>query len=257
MNEFDGKSFMKALLLTSKSRWWVIPVCMAVASGLLFAQASGLDRKPSKITVERSFQARDSKPLLSALEIDPTSISPVPNLAGVVAAIESPAFSDELKRATGVGATFTVKVTENALILGCRSNALNDCDVAYSYTTEQLELLRNEAVQANLTEVADVLEVKLESVMRLIPLKSDPSQLADLRLRELDLITKIESLRELAKSKFFRLYPSGERVIEQSTTIYSVNAQTYALGLLAGGILGVLLFMQIVWNRMRRSQRTG
>lgn len=248
---------MKALLSTSKSRWWIIPICMALSSGLLFAQASGLDRKPSSITVERSYQGRDSKPLLSTLGIDRGSLDPVPNISGVIAAIQSADFKLEMEKSVDVNASLRVFSRENEIDIECNSSSFDNCDIAIDYAAQSLERLRNEVVKANLNEVADVLEIKLESVLRLTAQKDDPGQVADLRLREIDLVTKIESLRELAKSNYFKLFFSGERVVEEATTIYTVTGQTYALGLFAGGILGVLLFMQIVWNRLRREQHTG
>ena len=68
-------------------RWWIIPLCMIVAAGLMFSQESDLQTTPLSTTVYKTFGAKDETASLAVFGVDPNSVKEFPTFQNQLSAV--------------------------------------------------------------------------------------------------------------------------------------------------------------------------
>jgi hypothetical protein len=69
---------LRSILDIIRVRGWIIPICVLIGIGLMYAQESNLQTTPSSVFVEQTFEPRDETSTLSIYGIDPSAIKEFP-----------------------------------------------------------------------------------------------------------------------------------------------------------------------------------
>lgn len=267
----------QALVDTLASKWWILLLTSAIATGFLFAQDSRLNVEPARVDTTRRLEAREEISSLVSLEIDAQAFAPILSIGGEIARFNSEAANQERNAANGfdvellvsqVPGDFNVvnrEVTERNTIysyvsvgsgiftLTCTEASEKDCSRALDVGVAEFEKRRSAAIQASITAVANTLDARLTAVRELISVSSSDAALLAQRQLEAELFSQVSVLRSAAKDAAFSFKLIDERMEPKSATVTSVNASTYLLGLILWLIIGGLIILQFAVLRSRRS----
>ena len=163
-------------------RGWIIPLCVIIGIGLMYAQESNLQTTPNSVLVEKTYEPRDETSTLSIYGIDPASIKAFPTFQNQLETViaETPVIiADEL----GVSVSMTItrsepqtslthiatdkygkqqltmlNVGQPNYILSCESSTEQDCNQAIEIYVKRISSARATAIQRGIQALADQIQ---------------------------------------------------------------------------------------------------
>jgi hypothetical protein len=276
MGETNPLLTRTAIVDTLKSKWWIVPLVVGVSVALLFAQESNLDTSPTSATIYRRYEARESYSSLSALEIEAQAFAPMLSVGGQIAAFNSDLARDTRRNEHGFDAKLTIErapgdftivnqeiaeqrniysviaVGSSIYTMTCREATIDTCTSALDVGKTEFEDARSQAIVASIENVGATLQLRLDSVRRSIASTTDQTALIAQRQLEIELSSQIDALASAANGSTYSLVLIDETQVDPSATVTSVEASTYALGILIGLVVALLILLQFAVLRSRR-----
>ena len=260
LDRIDVRPFFDTL----RARWWVLPVTIVVAVGLLWAQESDLQTTPAAYAISETYEVSDPLPTLALVGLDPSGIRAIPDLDSQVVVLRGDdvrkRIADELGYEPSVSIvrstpTFSLIDTTDedgrstftfrsggipTLTFTCSETIRERCpDTIAAYVTEAAKL-RGDALTAGLQRGRTMLDAALTAT---------PD---DARLRQ-----QIAALDNLIAdtAPTYRLIGTEEQ--SYGATVTTVSPNTYVFGIAAGLLIGLLIVLQwsLVDNTIRSVQR--
>ena len=245
-------------------RWWIVPLCLVVSAGLMFAQESDLKSAPTSFTVSKTYGAKDETSALIAFGLDPAAIKEFPSFQNQLAIVrtEGPQLvTDSIGEALFVTVTraepqvsmlaaaggdgkqlFTV--SSNAAsnyIFSCSESERIQCDEAIDVYVHKVEEERRKSISGGLLQ----LETQIQAV-----LPTTSIDLPELRLQA-------TAIQKLISSITGKLAYVSETAETSGGTISTVKASSYLFALAVGLIIAILVILQLTVtdNKIRSVRR--
>ena len=245
-------------------RWWIIPICMIVALGLMFAQESDLQTTPNSIQIIKTYGARDELAGLALFGVDPNSVKEFPSFQNQLAIVrtDAPAKIDEsLAQAISIGVSRTdpqVSLINSAANDGGQKfTVLSAGTPNYVFTCISAE--RSNCDKAIDIYVGVVTETRKAGIIDgLKRLSLDVSRvLATTSAGSADLSIKLNAINASIATVSGELSLVGEDTQTTGGTVSSVKLSTYVFGLSVGLLVAILIILQLTYTdnkiRSRRS----
>lgn len=251
-------------------RWWVVLLSMIVATGIVFAQDSGLRTKPNgSVIVERTYEAAVQVDELVIAKIDPAAIAPVPSFDNQMVILRSEETLDALRRVAD--STDTVEVTRSepkftivdtidesnnrvsflstgtpTYTFRCTGTQEPACSRLVDAYVAETTRLRRESVLGGLEGGINLVSALIKDTEARLTSGILGSQLMSAQQGELaSLLVKRDAL-ELAASKVTgELTLMSEGTWVEGKTTATVSTTTYGFGAGVGLVLGLLLALQL------------
>jgi len=276
MSEVTIRLTRQGLISALKSKWWIVPLTVAISTGLLFAQASDFDSEPARVETIRRLEGREVLSSLIALEIDAQAFAPLLSIGGELARFNSDESQSQRNEANGLDVKLHVsqvpgdydvinkEVTDRNTIYSyvsvgtgifvftCTESTEKDCARALDIGVTEFEASRSATIRSSIDLVADALEARLGVVQEMISTTGDSTALLAQRQLEVELASQVEVLRSSATDAAFELSLVDEVVEPKAATVNTVTTSTYLLGLLLGVLIGGLIILQFAALRSRR-----
>ena len=276
MSEVTIRLTRQGLISALKSKWWIVPLTVAISTGLLFAQASDFDSEPARVETIRRLEGREVLSSLIALEIDAQAFAPLLSIGGELARFNSDESQSQRNEANGLDVKLHVsqvpgdydvinkEVTDRNTIYSyvsvgtgifvftCTESTEKDCARALDIGVTEFEASRSATIRSSIDLVADALEARLGVVQEMISTTEDSTALLAQRQLEVELASQVEVLRSSATDAAFTLSLVDEVVEPKAATVNTVTTSTYLLGLLLGVLIGGLIILQFAALRSRR-----
>ena len=255
---------MKSIWEVIRLRWWIVPLCLFVSAGLMFAQESDLQSSPVSTTVSKTFGAKDETASLIAFGLDPTAIKEFPSFQNQLAIVreEGPQLVSDsigdsllvivtraepqvsmLAAADGDGKQL-FSISSNAAsnyVFSCSASERIQCDKAIDVYVRKVEEERRKSITDGL--------VRLETQMKTI-VPSTSSDHPDLQLQA-------TAIQGLIGSITGELAYVSETTETSGGTISTVKTSTYLFGFAVGLIIAILIILQLTVtdNKIRSIRR--
>ena len=234
-------------------RGWIIPLCVIIGIGLMYAQESNLQTTPSSVLVEKTYEPRDETSTLSIYGIDPASIKEFPTFQNQLETViaETPAIiADEVGGSVSMIVTRSepqtslthiatdkygkqqltmLNVGQPNYILSCQSSKEQDCNQAIEIYVKRISSARATGIQRGIQALAD----QIQSVA-----KQTTGDISQLQLQHTALTAVITSAT--GEMGFV-----SERVEAKSGTVSTVKASTFLFGGVFGLVLALLIILQL------------
>ena len=244
-------------------RWWIIPLCMVVAAGLMFSQESDLQTTPQSTTVIKTFGAKDEIASLAVFGVDPNSVKEFPTFQNQLSAVRLNApqkVEGQLGKSIGVlvsrtdpqvsmvnsamgdgGQKFTVlSVGTPNYVFSCAAENRQDCDKAIDVFVSEVETARKDGVLEGLKNLSSSIKAVINSENVTVP----------------DLGTKLAAIEAISPLVSGRLSVVNEEILYSGGTVSTVKISTYAFGLASGLLIAILIILQLAFTDDRiRSRR--
>ena len=246
--QIDLRSIWQVIRL----RWWIVPLCLVVSAGLMFAQESDLQSSPISILVSKTYGPRDELANLAAFGVDLNSVREFPSFQNQLAIIRDSGPKQVLSSlgksvnvsvmrtepqvsmlatADGDGKQlFTVSANGQAnYVINCSAPDESTCDSAIDVFVGEIESVRRDAIIDGLRQ----LQTRIESV-----LGSLSSAQPQLELQHASINSAIESITGKLQFVDGKSEASGG-------TVSTVKISTYIFGLAVGLIIALLIILQL------------
>ena len=244
-------------------RWWIIPLCMIAATGLMFSQESDLQTNPLTTTVTKTFGAKDEIASLAVFGVDPNSVKEFPSFQNQLAAVRlsaSKRVEEELGKSIGVsvsrtdplvsmvntamgdsGQRFTVmSVGTPNYIFSCTSQDRQECDTAIDVYVGEVQIARKDGILEGLKNLSSSIKTVVSSNNVIIP----------------ELGTKLAAIDAVSPLISGRISFVYEEILYSGGTISTVKTSTYIFGLASGLVIAILIILQLTFTDTRiRSRR--
>ena len=244
-------------------RWWIIPLCMVVAAGLMFSQESDLQTTPQSTTVIKTFGAKDEIASLAVFGVDPNSVKEFPTFQNQLSAVRLNApqkVEGQLGKSISVlvsrtdpqvsmvnsamgdgGQKFTVlSVGTPNYVFSCAAENRQDCDKAIDVFVSEVETARRDGVLEGLKNLSSSIKAVINSENVTVP----------------DLGTKLAAIEAISPLVSGRLSVVNEEILYSGGTVSTVKISTYAFGLASGLLIAILIILQLAFTDDRiRSRR--
>ena len=245
-------------------RWWIIPICMIVALGLMFAQESDLQTTPNSIQIIKTYGARDELAGLAVFGIDPNSVKEFPSFQNQLAIVRTVAptkIDESLAQSISIGVSRTdpqVSLVNSAAndggqkftvlsagtpnyVFTCISAERSNCDTA-------IDVYVGVVTETRKAGIVDGLKRLSQDVSRVLDATSTGST---------ELSVKLNAINSSISNVNGELSLVGEDTQTTGGTVSSVKLSTYAFGLSVGLIIAILIILQLTYAddklRSRRS----
>jgi len=246
--QIDLRSIWQVIRL----RWWIVPLCLVVSAGLMFAQESDLQSSPISILVSKTYGPRDELANLAAFGVDLNSVREFPSFQNQLAIIRDSGPKQVLSSlgksvdvsvmrtepqvsmlatANGDGKQlFTVSANGQAnYVINCSAPDESTCDSAIDVFVGEIESVRRDAIIDGLHQ----LQTRIESV-----LGSLSSAQPQLELQHASINSAIDSITGKLQFVDGKSEASGG-------TVSTVKISTYIFGLAVGLIIALLIILQL------------
>ena len=244
-------------------RWWIIPVCMIVAVGLMFSQESDLQVTPRSTTVTKTYGAKDEIASLAVFGVDPNSVKEFPSFQNQLAAVRlnTPKLVEEqLGNSIGVSVSRTdpqVSMVNSAMadggqrftvmsvgapnyVFSCTADKREECDNAIDVFVSETETARKTGVTEGLKNLSS-------SIKSVVSSKTVTTPELDTKL------AAIEAVSPLISGQLSFVY---EEILYSGGTVATVKFSTYIFGLASGLVIAILIVLQLTFTDDRiRSRR--
>ena len=254
---------MRSIRDILRIRWWIIPVCMLVAVGLMFSQESDLQTTPQSTTVIKTFGAKDEIASLAVFGVDPNSVKEFPTFQNQLSAVRlntPKKVEEQLGKSIGVlvsrtdpqvsmvnsamgdgGQKFTVlSVGSPNYVFSCAAENRQTCDEAIDVFVLDVETARKDGVLEGLKNLSSSIKTVIDSGNVTVP----------------DLGTKLAAIEAISPLVSGRLSVVNEEILYSGGTVSTVKISTYAFGLASGLIIAILVILQLTFTDDRiRSRR--
>ena len=245
-------------------RWWIVPVCMIVALGLMFAQESDLQTAPNSIQIIKTYGVRDELAGLAVFGIDPNSVKEFPSFQNQLAIVRTVAptkIDESLAQSISIGVSRTdpqVSLVNSAAndggqkftvlsagtpnyVFTCISAERSNCDTA-------IDVYVGVVTETRKAGIVDGLKRLSQDVSRVLDATSTGST---------ELSVKLNAINSSISNVNGELSLVGEDTQTTGGTVSSVKLSTYAFGLSVGLIIAILIILQLTYAddklRSRRS----
>jgi len=243
---------LRAIWQVVRLRWWIVPICLFVSAGLMFAQESDLQSSPASITVSKTYGAKDETSGLASFGVYLGAVSEFPSFLNQLAIVRAegpqllltisqdlPSVSvtraepqvSMLAAADGDGKqVFTVSSNEVAnYSFECSTPNRELCDQAIDVYVQKVEDERRKAITTGLLQ----LETQIRSVLAIAT-----SDLSALQLQ-------VDAIQQSSGSITGELAFVSERVETSGGTVSTVKTSTYVFGLAVGLVVAILIMLQL------------
>ena len=255
---------LKSIWEVIRLRWWIVPLCMCVGVGLLFAQESDLQTTPSSVSVSRSYAPRDETARLAIFGIDTASIREYPTFHDQLIKVRRDA-NLEIEKQFGNRIDFVVtKTVPQVSLVTSQDNAGSPILTLRSAPEPNYELTCLSVDEVTCSQVLDIVATKIIAA-RVSSISMGMKQVADALQAVLDqtstlqpaLELQLEALRSAMKSLKGEIILVDETVQAQSPTVSSVKKSTYIFGAGIGIFVGILLILQLTYadDKIRSSRK--
>jgi hypothetical protein len=253
---------VRNMVVALKRRWWIVPLCMVIGTGVMFAQESDLQTTPAYATVITSYEARDETLTLGVYGINPTAVAEYPSFQTQIRLITEKA-SDAVESALGESIPVTISKTSprvslinaplqedgqefTVLSVGA-SNYEFRCDAATAeLCDEAIEIYVSETIAQRQASIGDGMK-RLAAQIALVE-QSAPST---------TLQTQRAALLSAADEVTGDITLIGSKVENYGPTMSTVDKTTYAFGAASGLFVALLIILQlaILDKRVRSASR--
>ena len=231
------------------SRWWIVLIAALVGAVAMWSQESDLATTPAITEVVRTYESRDETALLSLVGIDPSTVSPFPSFENQVLQVQAPATRDAIETKIGFSVSVSVSRGESRFSLintnegdgrtkftflsagtpqysfYCSDASEDKCNTALDEYLLQLQEIRKQSIVSGL----DRLQILLES----LPINTAANE---------EKISALKAAKPLINGELALLSTTSTAV---GTTVSTVKSSTYAFGLIAGALVGLLIALQL------------
>jgi hypothetical protein len=231
------------------SRWWIVLIAALVGAVAMWSQESDLATTPAITEVVRTYESRDETALLSLVGIDPSTVSPFPSFENQVLQVQAPATRDAIETKIGFSVSVSVSRGESRFSLintnegdgrtkftflsagtpqysfYCSDASEDKCNTALDEYLLQLQEIRKQSIVSGL----DRLQILLES----LPINTAANE---------EKISALKAAKPLINGELALLSTTTTAV---GTTVSTVKSSTYAFGLIAGALMGLLIALQL------------
>jgi len=237
------------------SRWWIVLIAAVLGTVAMWSQESDLATTPSSVEVVRTYESRDETTLLSLVGIDPSTVIPFPSFENQVIQVQEQAMRDSINSRIGFNAAVSVSKSDQGFSLVnsnlgegktkftfisvgtprytfyCSDTSEDKCNTALDEYLLELQEIRKQSIVSGL----DRLEVLLES----LPVRTQSN---------IEKIDALKAAKSLVKGELALLSTTTTAV---GTTVSTVKSSTYAFGLIAGALVGLLIALQLTLTDKR------
>ena len=237
------------------SRWLIVLIAALVGVVAMWSQESDLSTTPASTEVLRTYESRDETALLSLVGIDPATVSPFPSFEHQVLQIQEPAMRDAISAKIGFEVVVSISRSEQRFSLldtvegdgktkftflsvgtptytfYCSDISVDRCNTALDAYQLQLQEIRKQSIVTGL----DRLQILLES----LPIRTQSNT---------EKIEALKAAKPLIKGELALLSTTTNTV---GATVSTVKPSTYAFGLIAGALIGLLIALQLTLTDKR------
>ena len=231
------------------TRWWIVLIAAILGTVVMWSQESDLATTPASVEVVRTYESRDETTLLSLVGIDPSTVIPFPSFENQVIQVQEQAMRDSINSRIGFNAAVSVSKSDQGFSLVnsnlgegktkftfisvgtprytfyCSDASKDKCNTALDEYLLELQEIRKQIIVSGL----DRLEVLLES----LPVRTQSN---------IEKIDALKAAKSLVKGELALLSTTTTAV---GTTVSTVKSSTYAFGLIAGALVGLLIALQL------------
>jgi hypothetical protein len=224
-------------------------IAALVGAVAMWSQESDLATTPAITEVVRTYESRDETALLSLVGIDPSTVSPFPSFENQVLQVQAPATRDAIETKIGFSVSVSVSRGESRFSLintnegdgrtkftflsagtpqysfYCSDASEDKCNTALDEYLLQLQEIRKQSIVSGL----DRLQILLES----LPINTAANE---------EKISALKAAKPLINGELALLSTTSTAV---GTTVSTVKSSTYAFGLIAGALVGLLIALQL------------
>ena len=237
------------------ARWWIVLIAALVGVVAMWSQESDLATTPQTTEVFRTYESRDETALLSLVGIDPATVSPFPSFENQVLQMQEPAMREAISAELGyeVGVSITRSEQRFSLLdtvegdgktkftflsvgtptytFYCSDASEDRCNTALDAYLVRLQEIRKQSIVSGL----DRLQMLLES----LPISTQSNA---------EKIEALKAAKSLIKGELALLSTTSNTV---GATVSTVKPTTYAFGLIAGALIGLLIALQLTLTDKR------
>ena len=237
------------------SRWLIVLIAALVGVVAMWSQESDLSTTPATTEVLRTYESRDETALLSLVGIDPATVSPFPSFENQVLQMQEPAMREAISTELGyeIGVSITRSEQRFSLLdtvegdgktkftflsvgtptytFYCSDTSVDRCNTALDAYQLQLQEIRKQSIVTGLNR----LQILLES----LPIRTQSNT---------EKIAALKAAKPLIKGELALLSTTKNTV---GATVSTVKPSTYAFGLIAGALIGLLIALQLTLTDKR------
>lgn len=258
-----------------RRRWWIVPSCWLLVTGLLFAQeVAGSDRTPSFTLAHRYETGNPSDVVgdsLIAIGLDGFAFHPSVGLRPVIEQFNADAQITERRETTGLDTIVTAELgpREHRLVgqslveasvvysilglggsvvtLTCREPSNSSCRKSIELAEVEFRTRRTAAVRTAAENIVRALSLRLEAIRR-IEQERPSSEATTLRIELESQITVVRQIVDELELPLFFLSEESNVVEPESNLTWS----TPILGVILGSVLAALILVQLGLRRAGR-----
>ncbi|MFM8814777.1 MAG: hypothetical protein ACKOE0_02045, partial [Actinomycetes bacterium] len=215
----------------------------------LLSDESDLARTPEATEVVRNYESRDETALLSLVGIDPATVSPFPSFENQVLQMQEPSIREAIS--AELGYEIEVLITRSEQRFSLLDTVEGDGKTKFTFLsvgTPTYTFFCSDASADRCNTAIDAYQVRLQEVRK----KSIVSGLERLQILLESLPIRTQSNTEKIDAlKAAKLLIKGELALLSTTTnavgatVSTVKSTTYAFGLVAGALIGLLIALQL------------
>jgi hypothetical protein len=231
------------------SRWWIVLIAAVLGTVAMWSQESDLATTPATTEVIRTYESRDETTLLSLVGIDPSTVIPFPSFENQVIQLQEQTMRDSISSRIGFSAAVSVSKSDQGFSL-VNSN-LGEGKTKFTfisvgtprytfYCSDASEDKCNKALDEYLLELQEIRKQSIVSGLDRLQ-----ALLESLPVRTQSNIEKIDALKAakpLVKGELALLSTTTSAV---GATVSTVKGSTYAFGLIAGALIGLIIALQL------------
>jgi hypothetical protein len=231
------------------SRWWIVLIAAVLGTVAMWSQESDLATTPATTEVIRTYESRDETTLLSLVGIDPSTVIPFPSFENQVIQLQEQTMRDSISSRIGFSAAVSVSKSDQGFSLVnsnlgegktkftfisvgtprytfyCSDASEDKCNTALDEYLLELQEIRKQSIVSGL----DRLQALLES----LPVRTQSN---------IEKIDALKAAKPLVKGELALLSTTTSAV---GATVSTVKGSTYAFGLIAGALIGLIIALQL------------
>lgn len=237
------------------ARWWIVLIAALVGVVAMWSQESDLTTTPEATEVLRTYESRDETALLSLVGIDPATVSPFPSFENQVLQMQEPAIREAIS--AELGYEIEVLITRSEQRFSLLDTVEGDGKTKFTFLsvgTPTYSFFCSDASADRCNTAIDAYQVRLQEVRKqsiVSGLERLQILLESLPIRTQSNTEKIEALKaakSLIKGELALLSTTSNTV---GATVSTVKPTTYAFGLIAGALIGLLIALQLTLTDKR------
>ena len=237
------------------SRWWIVLIAALVGVVAMWSQESDLATTPEATEVLRTYESRDETALLSLAGIDPATVSPFPSFENQILQMQEPALREAIS--AELGYEVEVLITRSEQRFSLLDTVEGDGKTKFTFLsvgTPTYSFFCSDASADRCNTAIDAYQVRLQEVRKqsiVSGLERLQILLESLPIRTQSNTEKIDALKAakpLIKGELALLSTVSSTV---GATVSTVKPSTYAFGLIAGALIGLLIALQFTLTDKR------